>query len=95
MSKMADLSYDIQELYIEGHSAKVIAVMLDCPIELVLGELVLLFGKLLVLLRDERVLRGECGITHGDRRAALGDHPSLLAKQPVAGLDVARKRRLR
>ncbi len=39
MSKMADLSYDIQELYIEGHSAKVIAVMLDCPIELVLGEL--------------------------------------------------------
>ncbi len=39
MSKMADLSYDIQELYIEGHSAKVIAVMLDCPIELVLAEL--------------------------------------------------------
>jgi hypothetical protein len=39
MSKMADLSYDIQELYIEGHSAKVIAIMLDCPIELVLGEL--------------------------------------------------------
>jgi hypothetical protein len=39
MSKMADLSYDIQELYIEGHSAKVIATMLECPIELVLGEL--------------------------------------------------------
>ena len=39
MSKMADLSYDIQELYIEGHSAKVIAVMLDCPIEMVLAEL--------------------------------------------------------
>ena len=39
MSKMADLNYDIQELYIEGHSAKVIAVMLDCPIELVLAEL--------------------------------------------------------
>ncbi len=39
MSKMADLSYDIQELYIEGHSAKVIAVMLECPIELVLAEL--------------------------------------------------------
>jgi hypothetical protein len=36
---MADLSYDIQELYIEGHSAKVIASMLECPIELVLGEL--------------------------------------------------------
>ena len=39
MSKMADLSYDIQELYIEGHSAKMIAALLDCPIELVLGEL--------------------------------------------------------
>jgi len=39
MSKMAELSYDIQELYIEGHSAKVIAVMLDCPIEMVLAEL--------------------------------------------------------
>ena len=39
MSKMADLSYDIQELYIEGHSARVIAIMLECPIELVLGEL--------------------------------------------------------
>ena len=39
MSKMADLSYDIQELYIEGHSAKVIAVMLDCPVEIVLAEL--------------------------------------------------------
>ena len=39
MSKMADLSYDIQELYIEGHSAKVIAIMLDCPIEIVLGAL--------------------------------------------------------
>jgi hypothetical protein len=39
MSKMAELSYDIQELYIEGHSAKVIAVMLDCPIEIVLAQL--------------------------------------------------------
>ena len=39
MSKMAELSYDIQELYIEGHSAKVIAIMLDCPIEMVLAEL--------------------------------------------------------
>jgi hypothetical protein len=39
MSKMADLSYDIQELYIEGHSARVIAVMLECPIEIVLGAL--------------------------------------------------------
>ena len=39
MSKMAELSYDIEQLYIEGHSAKVIAIMLECPIELVLGEL--------------------------------------------------------
>ena len=39
MSKMAELSHDIQELYIEGHSAKVIAIMLDCPIEIVLGAL--------------------------------------------------------
>ena len=39
MSKMADLSYDIQELYIEGHSAKTIAALLDCPIEQVLGAL--------------------------------------------------------
>jgi hypothetical protein len=39
MSKMADLSYDIQELYIEGHSAKTIAAMLDCPIEQVMGAL--------------------------------------------------------
>jgi hypothetical protein len=39
MSKMADLSYDIQELSIEGHSAKTIAALLDCPIEQVLGAL--------------------------------------------------------
>ena len=39
MSKMAELSYDIEQLYIEGHSAKVIAVMLECPIEIVLGAL--------------------------------------------------------
>jgi hypothetical protein len=39
MSKMAELSYDIEQLYIEGHSAKVIAIMLDCPIEIVLGQL--------------------------------------------------------
>jgi hypothetical protein len=36
---MKDLSYDIQELYIEGHSAKVIAIMLECPIEYVLTVL--------------------------------------------------------
>lgn len=39
MSKMSDLDYDIQELFIEGHSAKTIAALLDCPIELVLGTL--------------------------------------------------------
>jgi hypothetical protein len=39
MSKMADLDYDIQELYIDGHSAKSIARLLECPIELVLGTL--------------------------------------------------------
>ena len=39
MSKMAELSYDIEQLYIEGHSARVIAIMLDCPIEIVLAEL--------------------------------------------------------
>lgn len=39
MSKMAELDYDIQELYIEGHSAKTIAMILECPVELVLGTL--------------------------------------------------------
>ena len=39
MSAMSNLDYDIQELYIEGHSAKTIAALLDCPIKLVLGAL--------------------------------------------------------
>ena len=39
MSAFKDFSYDIQELYIEGHSAKVIALMLECPIEYVLSVL--------------------------------------------------------
>lgn len=39
MSKMADLSYDIEQLFIEGHSAKMIAALLDCPIEMVLAAL--------------------------------------------------------
>jgi hypothetical protein len=39
MSKVADLAYDIEQLYIEGHSAKMIAALLDCPIEMVLGAL--------------------------------------------------------
>jgi hypothetical protein len=37
MSKMADLAYDIEQLYIDGLGAKRIAQMLDCPIEIVLG----------------------------------------------------------
>ncbi len=36
MSKMAELSYDIEQLYIDGHSAKTIARILECPVELVL-----------------------------------------------------------
>jgi hypothetical protein len=39
MSAMSNLDYDIQELYIEGHSAKMIAALLECPVELVLGAL--------------------------------------------------------
>jgi orotate phosphoribosyltransferase-like protein len=39
MSKVADLSYDIQELYIEGLSAKRIAAELNCPIDHVLAVL--------------------------------------------------------
>jgi hypothetical protein len=39
MSKMSDLSYDIEQLYIEGHRAKMIAALLECPIEMVLQQL--------------------------------------------------------
>jgi len=37
MSKMSELSYDIEQLYIEGHSARSIAMMLECPVEIVYG----------------------------------------------------------
>ncbi len=37
MSGIKDLAYDIEQLYIEGLSAKSIARELGCPIELVLG----------------------------------------------------------
>lgn len=37
MSKMAELAYDIEQLYIEGRSATAIAKELNCPIELVTG----------------------------------------------------------
>ena len=39
MSKVAELAYDIEQLYIEGLSAKQIAAELDCPIEMVLGAI--------------------------------------------------------
>lgn len=39
MSKVADLVYDIEQLYIDGHSARMIAKILECPIETVLGQL--------------------------------------------------------
>ena len=39
MSKMNDLAYDIEQLYIDGLSAKQIAAELDCPVEMVLGAI--------------------------------------------------------
>ena len=35
MSKVAELAYDIEQLYIEGYSPKTIAAMLECPIDIV------------------------------------------------------------
>jgi hypothetical protein len=35
MSKVAELAYDIEQLYIEGHSPKMIAKILDCPVDIV------------------------------------------------------------
>jgi uncharacterized protein YjcR len=35
MSKVAELAYDIEQLYIEGFSPKTIALMLECPVEMV------------------------------------------------------------
>ena len=37
MSKMAELAYDIEQLYIEGLNAGQIARQLECPKELVLA----------------------------------------------------------
>ena len=37
MSKMANLSYEIEQLYIEGYNARSIAVQLKCPIDVVYG----------------------------------------------------------
>ena len=39
MSAIKDLAYDVEQLFIEGHSAKTIAALLDCPVEQVLGAL--------------------------------------------------------
>jgi len=39
MSAMKDLSYDIQELYIEGFNSRAIAEELGCPLEIVTGAL--------------------------------------------------------
>ena len=39
MSAMSDLAYDIEQLYIEGHSPRMISIMLECPIEQVYGWL--------------------------------------------------------
>jgi hypothetical protein len=36
---MKDLSWDIEQLYIEGYSARSISVMLECPIDVVYGWL--------------------------------------------------------
>ena len=35
MSKMSELAYDIEQLYIEGYSPKTIAAQLECPLETV------------------------------------------------------------
>ncbi len=35
MSKLAELAYDIEQLYIEGYSPKTIATMLGCEMTLV------------------------------------------------------------
>jgi len=37
MSKMSELAYDIEQMYIEGFSARSIAVQLECPVEIVYG----------------------------------------------------------
>ena len=39
MSKMSDLAYDIEQLYIEGFNSRAIADELGCPLEIVLGAL--------------------------------------------------------
>lgn len=35
MSKMSELAYDIEQLWIEGYNPKTIAAMLECPLTIV------------------------------------------------------------
>jgi len=35
MSKVAELAYDIEQLYIEGYSPKSISALLECPLTVV------------------------------------------------------------
>ena len=35
MSKLAELAYDIEQLYIEGYSPKSIAIQLECPLSMI------------------------------------------------------------
>ena len=35
MSKMAELAYDIEQMYIDGYSPKTISTLLECPLETV------------------------------------------------------------
>jgi DNA-directed RNA polymerase specialized sigma24 family protein len=35
MSKVAELAYDIEQLYIEGYSPKSIAMQLGCPLTMI------------------------------------------------------------
>jgi DNA-directed RNA polymerase specialized sigma24 family protein len=37
MSAIKDLAYDIEQLYIEGYSARQIAIQLNCPVGVVKG----------------------------------------------------------
>ena len=39
MSAIKDLTYDIEQLYIDGFNSRAIAEELGCPIEVVLGAL--------------------------------------------------------
>jgi len=39
MSKVAELAYDIEQLYIEGFNSRAIAEELGCPLEIVLSAI--------------------------------------------------------